>query len=64
MVKESRKFDIRTIDRLVREGIVSDEEYENHLASLPDSTEKSQPVESEFIHGILQPTLAEETEES
>ena len=30
------KFDVRVVERLIQKGVVTREEYEKHLASLPD----------------------------
>ncbi len=35
-IDESKKFDRRTIEKKLREGIVSAEEWENFLRTLPD----------------------------
>ena len=61
-VDEYKKFDKRTIDRKIREGSISQKEYEKYLASLPDVsgkvhnpedeiTRKEQPKESQGKRG-------------
>ena len=69
MAKEESKFDIRTIERFVRDGIVSRDEYEEHLESLPDVSDKAVKMESEFVEGVLEDddeeeALSEEEEEN
>lgn len=54
MATESRKYDTRTIERFIREGKISDEEYEKYLASLPDAADKAETLEAEFVHGVLE----------
>lgn len=63
MVKENRKFDVRTIERDVREGNVSREEYQEHLDNLPDVADKAQKIESEFVEGVLEEEDEETTDE-
>ena len=35
-IDESKKFDRRTIEKNLKEGIISAEEWENYLRTLPD----------------------------
>lgn len=53
MPDQDRKFDVRTIDGFLRRGRVTHEEYEEHLESLPDVSEKAEKMESEFVEGVL-----------
>ncbi len=39
-IDESKKFDVRTIERNIREGLISKEEYEQYLQGLPDVSDK------------------------
>ncbi len=39
-VDEKKRYDKRTIDRNLRQGVVSRTEYEEHLARLPDVSNK------------------------
>lgn len=39
-VDEAKKFDKRNIARNIKDGIVTQKEYELHLGKLPDSSEK------------------------
>ncbi len=38
-IDESKKFDKRTMERNLREGIVSTKEWEKYLESLPDASD-------------------------
>ena len=53
MSRESRKFDVRTMERFLRDGKVSEEEYQAYLDSIPDVAEKSVPMEVELVSGTL-----------
>ena len=47
MYKDSEKiFDIRVIDKKIQEGIVTHQEYENYLQSLPDVSEN---IDKEYL---------------
>ena len=67
MAKAEQNFDIRTIERFVRDGIVSRDEYEEHLENLPDVSDKAVKMESQFVEGVLEDdeeeVLTEEEEE-
>jgi len=39
-IDENKKLDKRSIDQKIREGLVSEREYEDHLASLSDVSHK------------------------
>lgn len=47
-VDENKKFDKRTIARRIREGSISQKEYEKHLARLPDVSDKVYDPEEEI----------------
>ncbi|NIQ39034.1 MAG: hypothetical protein GTN81_10645 [Proteobacteria bacterium] len=49
-IDENKKFDKRTMDRKIREGLISQKEYEQYLASLPDVSGKICDKEDE-THG-------------
>ena len=53
MTNDERRFDIRTIERYVRDGIVSRDEFEEHLADLPDAADKAEKIEAQFVEGVL-----------
>lgn len=59
MSRESRKFDTRTMERFLRDGRISEEEYQKHLDALPDVSEKAVPVEVQ-----LSPVASEEEQEA
>lgn len=60
MSRESRKYDVRTMERFLRDGRISEEEYGKYLELLPDVGEKGEPVEAEFVKGILEEEEEEE----
>jgi len=39
-IDESKKFDKRNIERNIKDGIISKEDYENYLSKLPDVSDK------------------------
>lgn len=39
-IDENKKFDRRSTDKGIREGSISEKEYKEHLASLPDVSDK------------------------
>jgi hypothetical protein len=42
---DSRFWDVRTVDRRVRKGLINRKDYEKHLKSLPDVADKAQPID-------------------
>ena len=46
-VKDERLFDVRTIERSIRRGLVTRKEYEKFVKGLPDVTEKAITAEVE-----------------
>jgi hypothetical protein len=42
-VKNVRLFDIRAIERNIRKGLITRKDYDKHLKSLPDVTDKIAP---------------------
>ena len=48
-----RKFDLRTLERSLAKGKITPEEYEAHLASLPDVGPKVADFHAQFVEGIL-----------
>jgi hypothetical protein len=46
-VKDPRLFDVRTVERNIKRGLVTRKDYEKHLKSLPDAGDKMMPVETE-----------------
>lgn len=43
--KAQRLFDVRTIERNIKKGLVTRKDYEKHLKALADSAEKVAPPE-------------------
>jgi hypothetical protein len=43
--KAQRLFDVRTIERSIKKGVVTRKDYEKHLKALADATEKVAPPE-------------------
>lgn len=41
--RETETLDIRVVEHAIRRGNLTREDYEAHLASLPDETEESEP---------------------
>jgi hypothetical protein len=41
--KNARLFDVRTVDRNIKKGLVTRKDYEKYLKSLNDATEKVAP---------------------
>ncbi len=42
--KEELDYDVRIVDRSIREGLVSKKEYDKYLQRLPDVEEKGEPL--------------------
>jgi hypothetical protein len=53
-VKDVRLFDLRTIERNIKRGLITRKEYERFLKSLPDAAEKIAPSEAEATPAALQ----------
>ncbi len=62
MTDTDRKFDVRTIDRFTRDGVVDEKEHQKYLDSLPDVADKAAPMESSFVHGVLDEDVDEDDE--
>jgi hypothetical protein len=43
--KAQRLFDVRTVERNIKRGLITRKDYEKHLKSLGDATEKVAPTE-------------------
>lgn len=43
-------FDKRVVNRLIKNGIISQEDYDKHLKSLPDLKDECVPVEARIEH--------------
>lgn len=46
----SAKFDKRTIERKMKNGEVTEAEYQAYLSALPDEAENAQEMETKFIY--------------
>ena len=46
--KAQRLFDVRTIERNIKKGLLTRKDYEKHLKALADAAEKVAPVEEHF----------------
>jgi hypothetical protein len=45
--KPPRQFDVRTVERNIKKGHFTRKDYDKHLKSLPDVTEKVAPPEED-----------------
>jgi hypothetical protein len=46
ITKEDPRFwDVRTVDRRIRRGLLNRKDYDKHLKSLPDVADKAQPID-------------------
>lgn len=48
-----RVYDLRTLQRNLERGVITPEQYQQHLDALEDKEENVAPVESSFVEGIL-----------
>jgi hypothetical protein len=46
-VKDVRLFDLRTVERNIKRGLITRKDYERFLKSLPDASENTLPPEPE-----------------
>lgn len=46
-VKDVRLFDVRTVERNIKRGIITRKDYEKHLKSLADASDKVIPAETD-----------------
>jgi hypothetical protein len=44
-VKDVRLFDTRTVERNIKRGVITRKDYEKHLKSLADASDKVLPTE-------------------
>jgi hypothetical protein len=56
-------FDVRILERNLQKGLITQEEYEKHLADLDDAEENAAVIEAEFVEGVLDEDEDEEGEE-
>jgi hypothetical protein len=45
--REEKMWDVRTLERKLRKGIINRKDYEKYLKSLPDRAENAAPVETD-----------------
>ncbi len=45
--EESKLYDVRTLERRIRRGLINKKDYEKYLKALPDATDKAAPPEAE-----------------
>jgi hypothetical protein len=57
--KNPRLFDIRAVERNIRKGLITRKDYEKHLKSLPDVTDKIAPKDAPLSGGIASTRPAE-----
>lgn len=50
--KAQRLFDVRTIERNIKKGLITRKDYEKHLKSLNDATEKVAPHEEHELDDV------------
>ena len=50
---EDRRFDLRTLERNIRNGVITQKEYDEYIASLKDASENAEKMESAFEVGVL-----------
>ena len=51
--KNERLFDVRTLDRNIKKGLITEAEYQAYLESLTDASEKGTRVVAEYVEGVL-----------
>ncbi|MBA2663679.1 MAG: hypothetical protein H0U74_15430 [Bradymonadaceae bacterium] len=52
--QKDRLYDVRTIERNREQGLISAAEYEKYMQALPDTSDKSAPIEAQFVEGVLE----------
>lgn len=62
MSNKNRLFDVRTVERNIEKGLVTQEEYDAHVASLDDAEDNATVIEAEFKEGVLEPSEAQADE--
>lgn len=48
------KLDRRLAERLIRKGEMTQEDWDKHLASLPDASEQAEEITTELETGVIQ----------
>ena len=62
--RNDRFFDMRTLERNLEKGLITHEEYEQYLQSVPDSAGYAEKVKAEFVEGVLDDDDDEEGDET
>lgn len=50
MKDPERVYDVRVVDRYIAAGVLTREEYEKYLASLPDVSADAVETNAQFVH--------------
>jgi hypothetical protein len=53
--KNTRLFDVRAVERNIRKGLITRKDYEKHLKTLPDVTDKIAPKDAPFTAPASRP---------
>lgn len=59
MPKDDLRFDVRLVEKFLAKGILSREEYEKYLASLPDVSSQAEPVFEDTEKDEAKPKMPE-----
>ena len=62
--KEELDYDVRIVDRNIREGVVTKKEYDKYIKGLPDVEEKGEPLVFEDEIEEQEAELDQEPQES
>lgn len=50
---DEKKFDVRVLEQRLRRGVITREQYEKYLASLPDDAENAVETTTRFADGFV-----------
>jgi len=62
MSKDERLFDLRTLERNLAKGLITQKEYDAYLGKLEDVEDNMAVIEAEFEEGVLDDDEEEEAE--
>lgn len=62
MADENRRFDIRMLERNIAKGLITREEYDEHVKGLEDVADNAAPVEIKFEAADDEDAPADEAE--
>ncbi|MEM1350184.1 MAG: hypothetical protein AAGI01_16615 [Myxococcota bacterium] len=51
---EDRQYDLRTLDRNLRKGTITKEQYDAYLSGLQDAQEHGVVFDASFVEGVLE----------